>query len=315
VNQASSAACGHFGLRWQAQRDAAFARTRRTDISKFIVRPKTPVRWFAAQFVHGFWHFPKGAGVDFAGGTDFYTVMKHILFIATLLGLVIFTPALVSAQTNAAAPAISVEEREQATLEKHIKPIMAALKLTDADKEAKAREVLAAQFKALNAWHAQNDAQIKSLWNEFNQARGKQDATNADSALAKIDSVYASFKPQHEKFIADLSSVLTPEQVETVKDVLTINKVKVTYDVYLQIFPALTEAQKAVVLKNLKAAREEAIDAAAMTEKSAFFKKYKIKIEDDYLTAQGYDPKQARKDFAAKQKAVAKPAAPAEDKP
>ena len=241
--------------------------------------------------------------------------MKHILFIATLLGAVIFTPTLAPAQTNAAAPVISAANREQATLEKHIKPILAALKLTDADKEAKAREVLAAQFQALNAWHAQNDAQIKSLWNEFNQARGKQDATNADAALAKIDGVYASFKPQHEKFIADLSSVLTPEQVETVKDVLTINKVKVTYDVYLQIFPALTEAQKAVVLKNLKAAREEAIDAAAMTEKSAFFKKYKIKIEDDYLTAQGYDPKQARKDFAAKQKAAAKPAAPAEDKP
>ena len=241
--------------------------------------------------------------------------MKHILFIATLLGAVIFTPALAPAQTNAAAPVISAAEREQATLEKHIKPILAALKLTDADKEAKAREVLAAQFQALNAWHAQNDAQIKSLWNEFNQARGKQDAMNADAALAKIDGVYASFKPQHEKFIAGLSSVLTPEQVETVKDVLTINKVKVTYDVYLQIFPALTEAQKAVVLKNLKAAREEAIDAAAMTEKSAFFKKYKIKIEDDYLTAQGYDPKQARKDFAANQKAAAKLAATAEDKP
>ena len=241
--------------------------------------------------------------------------MKHILFIATLLGLVIFIPALAPAQTNAAAPVISAAEREQATLEKHIKPILAALKLTDADKEAKAREVLAAQFQALNAWHAQNDAQIKSLWNEFNQARGKQDAMNADAALAKIDGVYASFKPQHERFIAGLSSVLTPEQVETVKDVLTINKVKVTYDVYLQIFPALTEAQKAVVLKNLKAAREEAIDAAAMTEKSAFFKKYKIKIEDDYLTAQGYDPKQARKDFAANQKAAAKLAATAEDKP
>ena len=43
-----------------------------------------------------------------------------------------------------------------------------------------------------------------------------------------------------------------------------------------------------------------------MTEKSAFFKKYKIVIEDDYLTGQGYDPKQARKDFAAKQKADGK---------
>jgi hypothetical protein len=79
----------------------------------------------------------------------------------------------------------------------------------------------------------------------------------------------------------------------------------VTYNVYLQIFPTLTGAQKAVVLQDLKDAREQAIDCEAMTEKSAFFKKYKIKIEDDYLTAQGFDPKQARKDFAAKQKAEA----------
>ena len=40
-----------------------------------------------------------------------------------------------------------------------------------------------------------------------------------------------------------------------------------------------------------------------MLEKSAFFKKYKIKIEDVYLTAQGFDPKKAREDFAAKAKA------------
>jgi hypothetical protein len=55
-------------------------------------------------------------------------------------------------------------------------------------------------------------------------------------------------------------------------------------------------------LKDLQAAREEAIDAGSMAEKSAFFKKYKIIIEENYLTSQGYNPKQARKDFAAKQK-------------
>jgi Protein of unknown function (DUF3826) len=42
----------------------------------------------------------------------------------------------------------------------------------------------------------------------------------------------------------------------------------------MEIFHGLTGAQKAVILKNLKAAREEAIDAGSMTEKSAFFKKY-----------------------------------------
>jgi hypothetical protein len=227
----------------------------------------------------------------------------YVFFAVILSGGLFSLPA----QSNdvSVTPAISKADQEAKTLEKHIKPVLTALNLNDADKEAKAREILAAQFKALNAWHAQNDEQNKSLWNEFNKARSAQNVTNADAALAKIDGVYASFKPQHDKFLSALSSVLTPEQVESVKDVLTVNKVRVTYDVYLQIFPTLTDAQKAVVLQNLKAAREEAIDCEAMTEKSAFFKKYKIIIEDNYLTAQGYDPKQARKDFAAKQKADA----------
>ena len=245
--------------------------------------------------------------------------MKSILVIVALVVIAVFAPAMVRAQTNSAptTPAVNAADREQATLEKHLKPVMAALNLNDAEKETKVREILAAQFKALNAWHTQNDAQIKALWNDFNAARSAQNVTNANVALDKIGGVYATFRPQHDKFISDLLSDLSPAQVESVKDSLTINKVKVTYDVYLQIFPTLTDEQKAVVLKNLKDAREEAIDCEAMTEKSTFFKKYKIKIEDDYLTAQGYDPKQARKDFATKQKAEAaarKPAPPADDK-
>jgi hypothetical protein len=211
-----------------------------------------------------------------------------------------------SAQTGA-APAVSAAvpaNAETLTLEKHLKPILTALNLSDTNQTAKVRDILAAQIKAWNAWHAQNDAQIKGLWNQFNKARGKQNETNADAALARIDGIYATFKPQHARFNASLAAELTPDQVETVKDVLTINKVKITYSAYGQIFHGLTEAQQAFILKNLKAAREEAIDAGAMTEKSAFFKKYKIQIEA-YLTAQGYDVKQAYKDFVAKQKADA----------
>jgi hypothetical protein len=241
--------------------------------------------------------------------------MKHIVMIAVAAGLMSAWPAQpAQAQTNeAAAPAPApatttaaaapAAGTDQAAVDKHVRPVLAALKLADAAKEARVREVLAAQLQALHAWHAENDARIKPLWNEFNQARSAQNATNAQAALAKLDGVYATFKPRHDQFLADLSAVLLPAQVESVKDVLTVNKVKVTYDVYLQIFPALTEAQKTVVLQDLKAAREQAIDCDAMAEKSAFFKKYKLLIEDDYLTGQGYDPKQARKDFAAKQKA------------
>jgi hypothetical protein len=228
--------------------------------------------------------------------------MKHIFMIAALAVAIFSLSA--KAQTNATA-APSPADKEQASLDKHIKPVLAALNLNDVTKETKVHDILAEQLKALQAWHSANDAQIKPLWNAFNKARSAQNVTNANGALAQIDSVYATFKPQHDKFIADLSAVLSPAQVETVEDGLTINKVKVTYDVYLQIFPTLTDAQKAVVLQDLKSARVQAIDCESMTEKSAFFKKYKIMIEDDYLTGQGYDPKQARKDFAAKEKANA----------
>src|SRR5580704_19674509 len=144
--------------------------------------------------------------------------MKHILLIAAL-AIAIFAPP-AKAQTNA-APASDQADKEQASLDKHIKPVLAALNLNDTAKEAKVHDILAGQLQALHTWHAANDAQIKPLWNAFNKARSAQSVTNADAALAQIDGVYATFKPQHDKFIADLSAVLTPAQVETVEDVLT----------------------------------------------------------------------------------------------
>ena len=228
--------------------------------------------------------------------------MKPFIYPLLALALAGASISLPAQTPDATAPTAAPTDREQATLEKHIKPVLTALKLDDAAKEAKVRAILTAQLNALNTWHAQNDSEIKASWNEFNQARGKQNEAGADAALAKLDVIYGSFKPQHTKFISDLSAVLTPDQVETVEDTLTINKVHITYNAYQQIFHDLTPEQNAFILKNLKAAREEAIDAGAMTEKSAFFKKYKIKIEA-YLTAQGYDVKQSYKDFVAKQKA------------
>ena len=226
--------------------------------------------------------------------------MKHFLPLALLAGIILATPNPVRAQTN--TPDAAAADQDKATVEKHIKPELAALKLTDDAKAAKVHDILAARFTELKNWHAANDAQIKTLWSGFDKARSAKNVAAANAALDKIAGVYAAIQPQHEKFVADLSALLTPEQVEAVKDAYTINKVKVTYNVYLEIFPKLTDEQKAVTLKDLKAAREESLDCVDMKEISAFFKKYKIKIEDEYYASQGIDAKQARADFAAKQK-------------
>jgi polygalacturonase len=215
------------------------------------------------------------------------------------------TPALsqpASGSAVSAPGAPSPDEKEKATLEKHVKPILDALALDDAAKQAKVRQILATHFPALKVWRATNDARIKDLWKQFDQARKVQNQPKADGIIAQIDAVYATFKPQHDQFNASLAEVLTPAQVETVKDSLTANKVKVTFNAYGEIFHGLTADQNEFISKSLKAAREQAIDAESMAEKSAFFKKYKIQIEA-YLTAQGYNVKQSYQDFVAKQKA------------
>ena len=230
--------------------------------------------------------------------------MKSIALAILAIAILVAAPPTILAQTTAPSAPVPADEKQKASAEKHLKPILDALKLQDPAKETAVRAAVSEFFAAHNTWHQSNDAKLKELWNNFNHARSKQDKAAADKALADIDAVYATFKPDHEKFLNSLAAVLSPDQIATVEDALTVNKVKVTYNVYLQIFPTLTDEQKKVVLKDLEDAREQAIDAGSMAEKSAFFKKYKIKIEEDYLTAQGYDPKQARKDFAAKGKSA-----------
>ncbi len=207
-----------------------------------------------------------------------------------------------SATNQAAVPMSVTEDREKASLEKHARPLLEALKLNDPSKEGKVRGILMAYFAASKAFHEKNDAQLKGLWMQFSQARAKQDEPKADEIMSRINAVYVTFKPQHDELLTGLGTVLAPEQIERIKDLLTVNKVNVTFHSYGQIFHGLTDDQKAFLLQNLKEAREEAMDAGSMQEKSAFFKKYKIKIEA-YLTAQGYDVKQSYKDFVAKQKA------------
>jgi len=187
---------------------------------------------------------------------------------------------------------------------KNTRAILEALKLSEPATETRVRILLDQHFAALSAWHRDNDRAIAPLWTAFDQARSAKDTAAADAALKQISTFYAGFRPVREKTFSALGHLLSPVQLEQIEDVLTIDKVAVTYAAYLEIFPTLTDEQKAVVLSELKAARAEAIDAASMKEKSAFFKKYKIRIEEVYFARQGIDAQQARRAFAAREKAT-----------
>jgi hypothetical protein len=205
---------------------------------------------------------------------------------AISLTAVIFNPP-VFAQTS--TPAVTEAEKEAfyaTTIEYRTVDILKALNLTDAAKSNAVHDVLVTQYHELRVRDAAIDTRLK--------VDGKEVSYANRAAQLAIQS-----KPLHAQFLAKLSESLTPEQIEQVKDLMTYNKVKVTYDAYVAIISGLTDAEKAKILELLKAAREEAIDGGNAPEKSAIFQKYKDQI-NSYLDAQGHDTTKAFKDWAAK---------------
>jgi hypothetical protein len=107
----------------------------------------------------------------------------------------------------------------------------------------------------------------------------------------------------HDHFLTQLAKHLSPDQIDKVKDKMTYNKVKITYDAYNNIIPGLTESDKTKIMELLKAAREKAVDGGSASEKSEIFQQYKNQI-NDYLNANGHDVAKAYKDWEAKQATI-----------
>ena len=182
------------------------------------------------------------------------------------------TPAQITA-LRAAAPATN--PASDATLEKRVDKIVASLNLNDPAKEARLKAVLSTDLLAV------------------------RDSHNAG---------FAPEKSVHANFNAGLQAELTAEQIDTVKDELTVRKVPVTFGVYHQIVPNLTAAEDAKILDLLKQAREKCLDLKNPDEMSRVFEPYKKQIET-FLTADGHDWKTLYKQFVDAQNA--KKAAPA----
>ena len=182
--------------------------------------------------------------------------------------MVLLAVAAFAAETNSTPE--QAEAKYTAAIEGRTADILKILALTDADKTAKVHDVIIAQYRALKAWHDENDAKLK--------ASGKD--TNA------VAQIRASLKTIHDAFLARLSESFTPEQIEQVKDKMTYGKVQFTFAGYLAAYPNLADEHKQKILELLKQAREEAMDGGSAEEKTAVFQRYKGKI-NNYLSKQG----------------------------
>ena len=132
------------------------------------------------------------------------------------------------------------------------------------------RNIVANRYFELNDIYAERDSLKK---------------TDKKLAEAVCDSkLYRS----HFAFDANLAKYLDPSRIERVKDVMTFNVVKVTYEAQCDMIPTLKDEEKQQILLWLKEARELAIDAESSNKKHEVFGKYKGRI-NNYLSKRGYD--------------------------
>ena len=106
----------------------------------------------------------------------------------------------------------------------------------------------------------------------------------------------------HNGFLADLSMYLNPQEIDKVKDVMTFDVVRVTYEAQCDMIPTLKEEEKRQIMAWLIEARELAIDAESSKKKHEVFGKYKGRI-NNYLTKRGYDLTKEREEWYKRVKA------------
>lgn len=175
------------------------------------------------------------------------------------------------------------------------KKVTDALNITGTDKGEQVRNIVANRYFTLNDIYAERDSIKKSA---STLTGNEKKLTQKFAESQKDQKLYRS----HAGFIADLSLFLDDNQIETVKNVMTYNVVKVTYDAQCDMIPTLKEEEKAQILAWLKEAREYAIDAESSKKKHEAFGKYKGRI-NNYLSKRGYNLQKEREEWAKRVKA------------
>ena len=177
--------------------------------------------------------------------------------------------------------------------------IVDTLGIEDPLKARQVQDLIADQYRSLSTLHDTRDAQIKAVQS---QAGDNPDSTNL--ATQALKDMTQSLQDQlHTQYLLKLNALLTPAQVDQVKDGMTYGIIQVTYNSYLDMLPQLTEQQKGTLMAYLEEAREIAMDAGSSKEKHGWFGKYKGRI-NNYLSAQGYDLKRASEERNARNQKV-----------
>jgi hypothetical protein len=170
--------------------------------------------------------------------------------------------------------------------------IVKTLGIPNAEKHLRVRDIISSQYHHLSIIHDASDAKINAVEEQKELTKEAKEKLISDIKIgtdAQLDEL-------HKEYLRKLSTDLTPQEVEKVKDGMTYGVLPITYKGYVDMIPELTPEQKKQIMDWLIEAREHAMDAGSSEKKHWWFGKYKGRI-NNYLSAAGYDLKKAGEDW------------------
>jgi Spy/CpxP family protein refolding chaperone len=163
------------------------------------------------------------------------------------------------------------------------------LNLTE-DQQKQVRQIMDTQRQAMENWRKENQAALKDLQKQLEDAKESGDKDKIKTARQEIEKIEQSRKALHENLIKQLKDVLTPDQLEKARKFLEQGR-----EQFREEHPALrmleglkaldlTEEQKTQARAILDQARKKTDAATDPKEKEAAMKAAREKIESDVLT-------------------------------
>src|SRR5436190_773322 len=151
--------------------------------------------------------------------------MTPKIVLAALAAAFLALPIFAQDSSERSAPFTDAEREAvySKSIDNRASAILKEIALTDTNKSARVHDALVAQYRALRARDAALDTMFQSL---SKNAPGIE--TNRNAILRVLS------QQLHNQFLERLATDLTAEQIEKVKDRMTYNKAKVTYDMYCE---------------------------------------------------------------------------------
>ncbi len=198
-------------------------------------------------------------------------------------GLAIFL--LLPARVSLAAKGLSKEtkgphtEQTQPAHAGEVDRIVKELGLSG-DKETRFRQLFGEFRQAMKEWRDQNGSKLADLHAQLKKAQEAKEETKVKELRDQIRKLVESRRAIREKFFKQLGEILTPDQVEQVKDIVLEWRARMWHIVSSL---NLTDDQKTKVRQVLKSWREEMEDEAALPSKVHPFRSLLEKIATDVI--------------------------------